>query len=136
MSAEKKAAVAGEKAKKLRQKSIEERLADVDKDPRLNKIVERRTERVERKIEKAQGNEKKLAKIEKKYGYNYEAAQAAGLEPDETGHMGSLDPNTGMVLKGRKHPSMIKTRKIEKILGNKLVKKDGQLYSVPKKNNQ
>lgn len=131
-----KAAAAGEKAKKLSQKSIEERLADVDKDPRLNRIVERRTEKVERKKEKAQGNEKKLAKIEKKYGYNYKVAQAAGLEPDETGHMGSLDPNTGMVLKARKHPSIIKTRKTEKILGNKLVKRGGQLYSVPKKNNQ
>lgn len=136
MSTEKKAAAIGEKAKKVSQKSIEERLADVDKDPRLNKIVKRRTERVERKKEKAQGNEKKLAKIEKKYGYNYEVAQAAGLEPDETGHMGSLDPNTGMVLKARKHPSIIKTRKTEKILGNRLVRKDGQLYSVPKKNNQ
>ena len=32
-------------------------------------------------------------------------AEEAGLERDEFGHMGSLDPRTGMVLKGRKHES-------------------------------
>ena len=39
------------------------------------------------------------------YGYDINTAEEAGLERDEFGHMGSLDPRTGMVLKGRKHES-------------------------------
>ena len=39
------------------------------------------------------------------YGYDMNTAEEAGLERDEFGHMGSLDPRTGMVLKGRKHES-------------------------------
>ena len=38
-------------------------------------------------------------------GYDIETALEAGLDRDEYGHMGSLDPRTGMVLKGRGHES-------------------------------
>ena len=74
----------------------------------------------------------KTAKLDKKYGYNYEAAKAAGIQPDETGHWGSIG-NDGLILKGPKHPSMVKTKKVEGLLGNKIVKRGGNQYSVPKK---
>lgn len=118
-----------------KKKSIEERISKVENNPRLNRRIERRYERYDNKIKKAEGDSKKIEKIEKKYGYNMKAAKEAGLERDETGDMGSLDPYTGMVLKGPKHPSIMKTRKIERILGNKIVKRDGERYSIPKKNN-
>jgi hypothetical protein len=111
---------------------ISKKINAVDSNPRLNRRVERGYEMVDRKIEKAKGDTEKLKKIEKKYGYDYDAAVSAGLSPDSTGHWSSFDPSSGRILKGPKHPSMIKTRKVEKILGNKIVKKQGGLYSVPK----
>jgi hypothetical protein len=114
-------------------KSIEEKISSVENNPRLNKRIERRYERYDNKKERAEGDTEKLKKIEKKYGYNYDAAIKSGRGPDETGHWGSIDPDTGMVLKGKNHPSIMKTRKIERILGNKIIKKDGERYSVPKK---
>ena len=120
----------------IKRKTTEERLAAVDNNPRLNKRIERRYERVDRKIEKAKGNPEKLKKIEKKYGYNYDAAKKAGVTPDESGHWASINPNDGMILKGPRHPSIMKTRKTERILGNKIIRKDGERYSVPKKRKQ
>jgi len=120
---------------KGKKKTVEERIADVDNNPRLNRRIERRYERVEDKKERAKDNPEKLKKIEKKYGYNYDAAIKSGATPDETGHWPSIDPSTGMILKGKNHPSIMKTRKIERILGNKIIKKDGERYSVPKNKN-
>ena len=68
-----------------------------------------------------------------KYGYDYDSATKSGLRPDESGHWGSIDPNTGKILKGPKHPSIMKTKKIERVLGNKIIKRNGERYSVPKK---
>jgi hypothetical protein len=116
----------------FKKKSIDEKIEAVDTNPRLNRVVERRYERVDAKMQKAEGHLGKMNKLNDKYGYNYKAAKEAGIQPDETGHWGSIG-NDGLILKGPKHPSMIKTKKVEKILGNKIVKKDGQLYSVPKK---
>ena len=116
----------------FKKKSVDEKIEAVDTNPRLNRKVERRYERLDSKMEKAQGNLSETNKLDKKYGYNYEAAKKAGIQPDETGHWGSIGED-GLILKGPKHPSMVKTKKVEKILGNKIVKKDGQLYSVPKK---
>lgn len=118
---------------KNKNKSVEEKIADVDNNPRLNRIVDRRYARLDKKIEKAKGDTVKLNEINKKYGYDYETAKASGATADSTGHWPSIDGNSGLILKGPKHPSMIKTKKVEKILGNKIVKKDGKLYSVPKK---
>jgi hypothetical protein len=112
---------------------ISKKISAVDNDPRLNKRVEKGYERVAKKVEKAKGNPEKLQKINKKYGYDYESAIAGGANPDSTNHWPSIDPGSGKILKGPKHPSMIKTQKVEKILGNKIVKKAGSLYSVPKK---
>ena len=97
--------------------------------------MERRYSSVEKKMSKAEGNTKRLDKIEKKYGYDYVSAEKAGIGPDSTGHWPSRDTETGRILKGRKHPSIMKTRKIERVLGNKIKRIDGNLYSFPKKNN-
>jgi len=66
-------------------------------------------------------------------GYDWDAAHSAGLEPDETGHMPSLVPETGLVLKGIKHPTFYKTLEAEKKLGNVIIRiaKD-RYYSIPK----
>lgn len=118
-----------------KKKTVDEKISDIENNPRLNRRIERRYARVEEKKSKADGNPEKLKKIEKKYGYNYEAAIKSGGGPDETGHWGSINPDNGMILKGPKHPSIMKTRKIERVLGNKIIRKDGERYSVPKKKN-
>ena len=45
-------------------------------------------------------------------------------------HGGSLDPRTGMVLKGRKHSTYYLTEEAEKKLGNKIIKKGDRYYSI------
>ena len=37
--------------------------------------------------------------------YDYKGAEAAGIRPDDTGHWPSREPNSGKILKGRKHPT-------------------------------
>lgn len=115
---------------KRNQRKIE-KVNSIDENKRLNRIVDRRYARMDKKYDRAAGNEKKTAKIEKKYGYNYEEAKKAGITPDASGYMASIG-NDGLILKGKKHPSMIKTKKVERLLGNKIVKKGGKLYSVVK----
>jgi hypothetical protein len=115
-----------------KKRTVEDKIAAIDSNPRLNRKMERGYDKVAKKTEQAQGKPTKLAKIEKKFGYNYAGADKAGIKPDSTGHMSSLG-NKGLVLKGTKHPSMPKTVKIERILGNKIVKVKGDRYSVPKK---
>ena len=66
-------------------------------------------------------------------GYDEVGARQAGLLRDEEGHLGSLDPNTGRLLKGINHESINKTRMVEDALGNEIVKKEDGYYSVPKK---
>lgn len=118
-----------------KKKTIEERISDIDNNKRLNRRVERRYENYDNKKEKSKDNPEKIKKIEKKYGYNYDAAIKSGGGPNESKHWGSIEPNTGMVLKAKNHPSIMKTRKTERILGNKIIKKDGERYSVSKKKN-
>ncbi len=129
-----------EKIKKLlslkrdnKNKTIEEKIEAIDNNPRLNRIVERRYRKYEEIKKKASGDSLKLDKIDKKYGYNYKASMDSGLSPDETGHWDSFG-NNGLLLKAKHHPSMIKTKKVERLLGNKIVKVGGDYYSVPKKN--
>ena len=102
------------------------KLANLDSNKRLNRIVDRRYDRYDRQKLKAQ-SKKPLEKLEKKKGYNY----SIGEYDPETQHWYSLS-STGEVAKAKKHPSMIKTRKAEKLLGNKIVNVDGKRYSVPK----
>lgn len=120
---------------KIKEKIAAKKMAKVesiDDNKRLNRIVDRRYDKMDKKYDRAAGNEKKTAKIEKKYGYNYEGAKAAGIVPDAKGYMSSIG-NEGLILKGKKHPSMIKTKKVERLLGNKIVRQGGNLYTVPKK---
>ena len=102
--------------------------------PSNNKKIERKYKKSEKKIESAKNKSpKRAAKIEKKYGYNYEGAKSAGLGPDSTGHWPSRNPYTGEILKGKKHPTISLTKKGEKDSGYKITRKNGTLYSKPKK---
>jgi hypothetical protein len=94
----------------------------------------RRYARADRKIKKAEGKNRE-ERVKKKYGYNYKAAKEAGLKPDESKHWPSRNPKTGEILKGRKHPTIYKTKRAEKKLGYKIKKKKGTLYSKLKSNN-
>jgi len=67
-------------------------------------------------------------------GYDIDTALAAGATPDE-GHWQSLDPRTGMVLKGRNHPTWGKTIEVETELGNTVAQaEDGRYYSTKQPN--
>ena len=69
----------------------------------------RRYKRADKKIDKAKGTSKEKS-TQLKYGYNYEEAKKRGIKRDATGHMQSRVPETGLILKGRKHPTIYKTR--------------------------
>jgi hypothetical protein len=63
-------------------------------------------------------------------GYDYESAKKAGLSPGEDGHWPSREPKTGLILKGRKHPTYGKALAADAGLGYKHVKKNGRWYSL------
>ena len=67
-------------------------------------------------------------------GYDMETALQYGLEPDEKGHWPSRVPETGLLLKGRKHKTWFKTKRIEAEIGCKIVRKGkfgkGRYYSI------
>jgi len=64
--------------------------------------------------------------------YDYETAKAAGLKPSEEegenkGHWPSRDPRTGVLLKGRKHPTFQMAVDEDEKMGYRLTKrKDGR----------
>lgn len=63
-------------------------------------------------------------------GYDYNAAAAAGIEPDSTGHYPSRVPETGQILKGMQHETINKTIAAERKLGFEIKKgPDGKYYS-------
>jgi len=63
-------------------------------------------------------------------GYDMRSALKSGMRRDETGHMGSRNPKTGQLLKGRKHPTFHKTVAGEKAAGYEIYKgDDGKFYS-------
>jgi hypothetical protein len=94
----------------------------------------KRYDKANKKIAKAKAKSPKAgAKMQKKRGYNYDGAIKAGIKPDKTGHWASRDPKTGEIFKGRKHPTIKKTKKAEKKLGYSIKKKKGVLYSNKKK---
>ena len=67
-------------------------------------------------------------------GYDIDTANRLGYKrsDDPSGHLPSLDYNTGMVLKGRNHPTWNKMVEEEKKLGNNIIfnKNDNRYYSV------
>ena len=67
-------------------------------------------------------------------GYDFKSAKRAGLKPDKTGHWPSRDPKTGLLLKGRGHPTWHKTVEGERKAGYEIYKaKNGRYYSRKKK---
>lgn len=75
----------------------------------------------------------------KKKDYDDRQARKSGLTPvasgPNKGHMGSLNPKTGTVLKGRGHDTFWKTRATEEHLDSdiKYNKKRGRYQAVPRK---
>jgi hypothetical protein len=64
-------------------------------------------------------------------GYDYDQARAAGMGPDEEGHWQSREPGSGMMLKGRKHPTFNKGVEEDRKLGYGLEKQGGRYYTKP-----
>lgn len=64
-------------------------------------------------------------------GFDYGTANDAGSKPGSDGHWGSLDPRTGMVLKGRGHPTWDLMEAEETKRGSRIVKRGGRYYSEP-----
>ena len=95
--------------------------------------IEKKYQKVDKKLDSAKKKgPAAYQKANKKYGYNYESALSAGLGPDSTGHWPSRNPQTGEILKGRKHPTFKLTKQGEKEAGYEMYKKDGKTYSRPK----
>lgn len=63
-------------------------------------------------------------------GYDYESAKKAGLKPGRDGHWPSREPRSGLVLKGRKHPTYKKALHADERLGYEHKKKNGRYYSI------
>jgi len=63
-------------------------------------------------------------------GYDYSTAQSLGYKKDEMGHLPSRDYKTGMILKGRSHPTFEKGIKADEALGYKLIKKGNRYYTI------
>ena len=66
-------------------------------------------------------------------GYDYKSAKAAGIKPDKSGHWASRNPETGLILKGRGHPTWSKTVAGEEKAGYEIYKKGKRYYSRKKK---
>ena len=66
-------------------------------------------------------------------GYDYDQARAAGMEPGEDGHWQSREPNSGLQLKGRKHPTFDKAIETDRRMGYGLEKQNGRYYTKPMK---
>jgi len=62
-------------------------------------------------------------------GYDYDTARQEGLGPDESGHWPSRAPSTGMLLKGRKHPTFDKGVDADEDLGYMLSHRDDRYYT-------
>lgn len=62
--------------------------------------------------------------------YDYESARSAGLSPNVVdNHWPSREPKSGLLLKGRAHPTWNLLEQGEKKAGYKIVKRDGRYYS-------
>ena len=66
-------------------------------------------------------------------GYDYKSARAAGIKPDKSGHWASRNEKTGLLLKGRGHPTWHKTVAGEAKAGYEIYKKGKRYYSKKKK---
>lgn len=68
--------------------------------------------------------------------YDYDTAKEAGLKPKEDepnkGHWPSRDPRTGVLLKGRKHPTFDLAVKEDEAMGYKMRKRADGRYVTEK----
>jgi hypothetical protein len=67
-------------------------------------------------------------------GYWQVLAEEMGMGPDKTGHWQSREPNTGIILKGMKHPTIQKSYQADRDLGYAWMKSlspQGYYQSVP-----
>lgn len=62
-------------------------------------------------------------------GYDIETARKSGMTRDKTGHMGSREPKSGVILKGRRHPTFGKTQIREELAGYDLKFEEGRYKS-------
>lgn len=66
-------------------------------------------------------------------GYDYQTALEYGLKPDENNHWPSRVPQTGLILKGKKHKTFYKTVEADAKLGYVITRgSDGRYYSAKK----
>lgn len=65
--------------------------------------------------------------------YDLKGAYKARLEPDESGHLPSRNPKSGLLLKKKTHPTYDKMVEGEKAAGYEIFQKKGKEYSRPKK---
>ena len=64
--------------------------------------------------------------------YDYLSAFMYRITPDSSGHYPSRVPSTGLLLKGRKHPTWHKTVEAEEKMGYEIIKIGNRYYSFPK----
>lgn len=62
-------------------------------------------------------------------GYDYASARKWGITPDASGHWASRVPQTGLLLKGRRHKTWWMTEESEKRGGYEIYKTKGRYYS-------
>ncbi len=63
-------------------------------------------------------------------GFDHASAARAGLKANKGGHFPSRVPETGLILKGRRHPTFNKTVAAEKRLGFTIRKRGKRFFST------
>jgi len=63
-------------------------------------------------------------------GYDYKTAKELGYTKDKKGHLPSRDYKSGMLLKGKEHPTFEKGVEADKKLGYRLEKKGNRYYTI------
>jgi hypothetical protein len=66
-------------------------------------------------------------------GYDYESAHKYKIKPDKSGHYPSRVPQTGLLLKGKKHETWWKTERDEKAAGYLIIKQGDRYYSMERR---
>lgn len=106
---------------------------DAERDPAKKKILQQGYDQdTEALIE--HGKRRGVAPFDPEgIDYDMASARSSGLKADRTGHWPSRDPKTGLLLKGRRHPTWHKTEKGEQDAGMEIFKgEDGRYYSRPR----
>lgn len=115
---------------------------DMSPDPkslpsRLYKQVKRKNEKEAKEAEDKKDDDEEDDFDPEGEGYDYKTAKKRGLEPksvddDDKPHWPSRDPETGVLLKGKKHKTFDKGVEEDAKLGYKLRKRDDGRYVTEK----